>query len=243
MTQAPTVPDEVGGILAELATQDTARSSRAARARLLAVLARRLGRSARVAGVAAVASGRWLADTVIQVAPRVPVRDAATLRRQYPGLTTDGLADRLVTSAARHTAAVGAASGAVASVDLVNPPLLLTAPVQLAAETLAVVAIEVKLVAELHELYGRPALGNGAARGNAYVRAWAGRRGLEATNPGGMVGTLSGTARRQLQGRLLRRTGRNVTSLAPFLTGAVAAAELNRRETRRLGERLIADLR
>jgi len=30
--------------------------------------------------------------------------------------------------------------------------------------------------------------------------------------------------------------------LAPFLAGAVAGAELNRRDTRMLGEKLIADL-
>src|ERR671910_768996 len=37
-----------------------------------------LAQSARTAGRAAVTSGRWLADTVVELAPRVPVRDAAT---------------------------------------------------------------------------------------------------------------------------------------------------------------------
>jgi hypothetical protein len=42
---------------------------------------------------------------------------------------------------------------------------------------------------------------------------------------------------------VLRRFGRNVSSLAPFLAGAVAGAELNRRETRSLGDALTRDLR
>ena len=53
---------------------------------------------------------------------------------------------------------------------------------------------------------------------------------------------LGGAARREIRQRLMRRAGRNVTTFAPFLTGAVAGAELNRRETRRLGEEMLADL-
>lgn len=233
--------DDVGGIVVRLVTAGG--SSRTERARRLAGLARALARSFRAAGVGAVATGRWMADTLIEVAPRVPVRSLAALQRQYPGLDREALALRLVASASRHSGAIGAASGALATVELVNPPLLLSAPVQLAAETLAVVAVEVKMVAELHEVYGRSAPGNGVARANAYLRAWASRRGLDRANRGGMVGNLSGAARRELRQRLLRRTGRNVTSFAPLFTGAVAAGELNRRETRRLGLEFIDDLR
>jgi hypothetical protein len=41
----------------------------------------------------------------------------------------------------------------------------------------------------------------------------------------------------------VRRLRRNLASLAPFLAGAVAGAELNRRETRHLGDALVTDLR
>ena len=34
---------------------------------------------------AAVATGRWLAEALIDAAPRIPVRDLATLRQQHPG--------------------------------------------------------------------------------------------------------------------------------------------------------------
>jgi hypothetical protein len=38
------------------------------------------------------------------------------------------------------------------------------------------------------------------------------------------------------------RTARNTVSLAPFLAGAVAGAEVNRRATRALGEAVVRDL-
>jgi hypothetical protein len=41
---------------------------------------------------------------------------------------------------------------------------------------------------------------------------------------------------------MVRRLGRNLTALVPFLAGAVAGAELNRRETRGLGEALLKEL-
>ena len=54
---------------------------------------------------------------------------------------------------------------------------------------------------------------------------------------------LSSAARQQLRQRIVRRLGRNLTSFAPFFAGAVAGAELNRRETVSLGESLLSDLR
>ena len=57
-------------------------------------------------------------------------------------------------------------------------PVLPAYPVEVAAETLLVVGIEIKLVAELHEAYGILAPGNFAERMSAYVAAWAHRRGV-----------------------------------------------------------------
>ena len=81
---------------------------------------------------------------------------SATSRRcasSTRGSTADDLAQALISGAAKATGAVGAAGGALAAVEFAAPPTLLTAPVQLAAETLLVAAIEVKLLAELHEVY------------------------------------------------------------------------------------------
>jgi hypothetical protein len=58
------------------------------------------------------------------------------------------------------------------------------------------------------------------------------------------VATVLGTAgRKELQGRLLRRFGRSLTTLGPLLTGAAVAGYLNRRATRHLGEHIHKDLR
>lgn len=212
------------------------------RARLLGRIAVALGSSARDAGVGAVARGRWLADVVLEVAPDLPVRNIGTLAVAHGGVQGDALADALVLSASRATASVGAAAGALAAVEFAVPPSLLTAPVQLAAETVVVVAIELRLVAELHEVYGLAARGTPVQRATAYALAWARQRGVDPFRAGGMHTALGTAARRELRSRLVKRTGRNLATFAPFLAGAVAGAELNRRQTRSLGEKMAADL-
>lgn len=190
------------------------------------------------------AAVRWMAEVVADVAPHVPVRDLATLRRHHEGLTGDALAERLVRNAARATAGVGAAGGGVASLEWVATPTLLSAPVLLAAETVAVVAIELKLIGELHEVYGQPVTGSAVERAAALLQAWSSQRGVNPLVPGVGVATVLGTAaRKELQGTLLRRFGRNLTTLGPLLTGAAVASYLNRRATRSLGEKLVKDLR
>jgi hypothetical protein len=187
---------------------------------------------------------RWMADVVADVAPHVPVRDLATLRRHHDGLDGDQLAERLIRNAARATAGVGAAGGGVASVEWAATPTLLSAPILLAAETVAVVAIELKLLGELHEVYGRPVTGSAVERASALIQAWSGQRGVNPLVPGVGVATVLGTAaRKELQGTLLRRFGRNLTTLGPLLTGAAVASYLNRRATRSLGDKLVKDLR
>ena len=187
--------------------------------------------------------GRRLVDAVVDIAPHIPVRDRMTLHRHFPGLGDEAIARQLIATAARATAAVGAAGGVLSTVELAAPPTLLSAPVQVAAETLAVVAIEVKLIAELHELYDRGVVGSPAVRGAAYLGAWVRRRGLDPLAAGpALSGVLGGAARRELRQRLLRRAGRNATSVVPFLAGAVAGASLNRRETAKLGERIHRDV-
>jgi uncharacterized protein (DUF697 family) len=187
---------------------------------------------------------RWMADVVADVAPHVPVRDRDTLRRHHDGLDGDELAERLIRNAARATAGVGAAGGGVASLEWAATPTLLSAPVLLAAETVAVVAIELKLLGELHEVYGRPVTGSAVERAGALIQSWSGQRGVNPMVPGVGVATVLGTAaRKELQGTLLRRFGRNLTTLGPLLTGAAVASYLNRRATRSLGDKLVKDLR
>ncbi|BCY14340.1 hypothetical protein [Actinoplanes sp. L3-i22] len=187
---------------------------------------------------------RWMADVVADVAPHVPVRSGETLRRHFPGMDDDAIADRLIRNASRATAGVGAAGGGVAAVEWAAAPTLLSAPVLLSAETIAVVAIELKLIGELHEVYGAPVPGSGTERALALIQSWAGQRGVNPLVPGTGVASVLGTAARgELQKSLLRRFGRNLTSMGPMLTGAAVAGYLNRRATRAVGDRVRDDLR
>src|SRR5258708_35932516 len=101
----------------------------------------------------------------------------------------------------RAAAAVGAAGGAA----MVLP--LPAAPVEVAVETLALVGIEIKLVAELHEVYGMRAPGSSAERMLAYVAAWAHRRGV-VTGPARLVLVVGSPLRRRLPRPLSARAGR-----------------------------------
>lgn len=187
---------------------------------------------------------RWMADVLGDVAPHIPVRDRIALQAHFPGLDDDDLAERLIRNAARATAGIGAAGGGVASVEWVAAPTLLSAPVLLAAETIGVVAVEMKLIGELHELYGQPIGGTAGQRAASLIAAWAGQRGVNPLVPGVGVASVLGTAaRKELQNSLLRRFGRNLTTMGPLLTGAAVAGYLNRRATRNLGEHVQKDLR
>ena len=217
------------------------RPARAERAkgirRLNATLAATARRGAHVTGRGVSAGGRWLSAQVLAMAPRLPVRDRATLRAQFPGLSPDELASALINGASRASGAVGMAVGAWAVL-----PFIPAAGVEITTETLAVVGIEIKLVAELHEVYGQAVPRGRVDRMTAYVGAWAQRRGV-ALAPGGLVLAAGSPLARQLQRRLAARAGRSIFSLGPLLTGAVAGGVINRRETRKLGRILSDDLR
>ncbi|MFC0039773.1 hypothetical protein [Actinomadura rayongensis] len=232
---------EIGALIGRLAVPGD--MDRETRGRLLARLARLLGASARRAGTAGVAGGRWLADLLLAAGPHIPVRDLATLREHHHGLAGEALADSVVRMAGHGTTAVGAAGGALAAVQFTAPPLLLTAPAQLVAETLVVAAIEVKMIAELHEVYGVRVEGSGTVRATSYVTAWAKRRGIDPLEEGTLTGALGTAAKSALRKRLLKTLGRSLTTIGPFLTGAAAGAALNRAATRRLAGAVRADLR
>jgi hypothetical protein len=237
---APGLPAEIGELVGRLSGEEE--MDRETRGRLLGRLVRLLTVSARRAGTGGLASGRWLADIVTEVAPHVPVRDLETLRRHHHGLQGEQLADSLVRAASLSTAGVGAAGGALAAVEFAAPPLLLTVPAQLVAETVVVAAVEVKLIAELHEVYGIQVQGTGTQRALVFLQSWVKRRGVDPLKPGSATLALGFAARQALRRRLLRTLGRHLSTLGPFLTGAVAGGALNRTATRRLAGEIRADL-
>jgi hypothetical protein len=179
----------------------------------------------------------WLTGQAVAMGPRLRVRDQATLRKQFPGQTDDAIAELLIDRAARAAAAVGGTTGAWAAL-----PVLPAFPAEIAAETLAIVGIEVKLVAELHEIYGMAATGSPAERARAYLGSWATRRGVYRLE-GGLLLVAGSPLARQLTRRLAGRVRRSAFSLGPFFTGAVAGALINRRETRKLGNLIRDELR
>lgn len=235
---APSVPAELVARITGGPALD-----RRAQGKAIGSLAAALAASARGAGRASVLGGRWLTDLLVDLAPRLPLRDAETMRAQHPGLDTEDLAETLIAGAAKATAAVGAAGGALAAVEFAAAPTLLSAPVQIAAETLLVAAVEIKLIAELHEIYDAGVTGTAAQRGSAYLTSWTNRRGIDPLRPGAMGLGMGGTTKRMIQRRLVRRAGRNLATMGPLMSGAVAGSMVNLRETRRLGGEIRADLR
>jgi hypothetical protein len=171
------------------------------------------------------------------MAPRVPIRSIDTLRQQHPGLDSEQLAERLIASAAGASSGIGAAIGMAAAV-----PFIPTLPLELGVETLALVAVELKLVAELHEVYDQRAPGSNPARMLAYLTAWSQRRGVRLTT-NGVAMAVGSPVRRQLERRLLAKAGQSTLALAPLLTGAAAGAVIDHHETRRLGNLVRDDLR
>jgi hypothetical protein len=208
------------------------------RGRLLASLADALKTSAQHAGSTTMLSGQWFTDQLVAIIPRIPIRDQATLRRQHPGMSPEQLADELISSAATASMAVGAAVGVAAVI-----PIVPSMPLQLAAETLVVAALEIKLIAELHEVYGLRPAGGMSERTVAYLHSWSTSRGARLLSPMSLSRALRGPLKRRLERRLVGRAGRNVTALVPFFGGAMLAGFLNRRETRKLAEAVRNDLR
>lgn len=204
-----------------------------------------LVRSARTAGRKAVTSGRWLADTVVDMAPHVPVRDAATLTAHHDGATGAALARRLIRSSGNVSAAIGGAAGGIMAVQELSVAGAVAIPFELAAETALVVLVELKLVAELHEVAGRELPEGVKDRAAAVLRAWLSGRGISATGlvvARGAPDLLSRATRARLGRVLRRRYARNLTTVLPFLTGAAIAAFLNRRATIAIGKDLAKDL-
>ncbi|KKZ69989.1 hypothetical protein VO63_31390 [Streptomyces showdoensis] len=189
-------------------------------------------------GQGAKAGVGYLADRVIELAPRVPVRDLATLRRHFPGLGPEEIADKLVAGASSASATVGAGIGAAAMLPV--PPAM---PAELAAEITGVAAIELKLIAELHEVYGLRPPGTLTQRSTAYLTSWAEERGIDPTKPTTVNAALGGQLKRELRQQITKRLVRNLPNLTPFMVGAAVGAVMNRRDTRKLAAHVRKDLR
>jgi hypothetical protein len=165
--------------------------------------------------------------------PRTHARSLPQLRAAYPDLPPDELARRLVTEAARNSAAFGAAAACCALA-----PIPAAAPLVTAGESAAASALRTRLTAELHAVYGLldPSPVNEGATG--HLMQWASR---DAGGPLSLaaVPSLALAATRALPKKLRRRLPRARTL---FAATAVTAGLHSGRETRRYGDALRRDL-
>lgn len=211
---------------------------RTAVVRSVGALSEVLKASARMGGSGARAGLAYLADRIIDIAPRIPVRDLATLRGQFPGLEPEEIADKLVAGAANASSTVGAGIGAAAMLPV--PPAM---PTELAAEITGIAVIELKLIAELYEVYGVRPPGNLKQRSTAYLSSWSGERGIDVARPSTINAALGSQMKRELRQQIMKRVVRNLPNLMPFMVGAAVGAVMNRRDTKHLAERIRKDLR
>jgi hypothetical protein len=187
--------------------------------------------------------GALLGDLLAAAAPRLPIRDADRLRRAYPGATEAEIADELVARAARLTSGIGAATGGLSAAHWFAPVSLLALPLELGAETVLIGGVEVVLIGELHELYGRPATGDARARAEAYLASWSTQRSVDGAGRTGLGLLLGAAGMRALRRRVTRKLAGAVPAAAPFLLGAALAGRVNRRATEALAEQVLTDLR
>jgi hypothetical protein len=231
---------DVADIVDKLSDESLSKSDRA---KQMVRLSQVVGARARRTGAQAMASGKMLADLLLDAVPHIPIRDLETLTEHHRGLQGEDLADALVKNAARTTATIGAAGGAVAATEWATLPLLITVPLEVVVETVAVAAVEVKLIAELHAVYGIDVPGTGTQRGTAFAGSWATRRGIDPLKPWTIPNVLGIAGRQQLGKRMIGRFARNLGTIIPFLIGAFIGAQVNQTETKKLATEMRADLR
>lgn len=115
------------------------------------------------------------------------------------------------------------------------PPAM---PTELAAEITGVAAIELKLIAELHEVYGVRPPGGLAQRSTAYLNSWSDERGVDVSKPSTLGSAMNSHMKRQLRQQIMKRMVRDLPNLMPFMVGAAVGAVMNRRDTRKLAARI-----
>lgn len=198
----------------------------------------------------------------MELAPRIPVRDLEALSSHHDGLSGAALAKAVTKSSGRVSAGIAAATGTLIAAQQLSVATIVLVPFELAAATALVTATELKLIAELHTVAGR-SLGDGRLDASrAALLVWAsghalgeprnhearprlGDDGDDVDDVGEQrsdVVVLGRAARRSLVEALRKRFARNLTALAPLMTGAAAAGVLNRQATVGIGNAVARDL-
>ena len=200
--------------------------------------------SAQKAGVVAVASGRWLADVVVDAAPRIPVRDLATLRAPAPRARA-ARSWPTCWSPARSGARwrSGSAGGALTGIQWTLPVSWSSSRSSSPSRWPRSPPSRSSWSPSCTRSTASRCSGTPTQRGAAYALSWANRRGVNPLEPATMAAALGVAARRRVQRRLLARFGRGIGTLAPLMAGAAYGAYSNRRQTQLLADSLRSDLR
>lgn len=185
-------------------------------------------------------SGYGIADALLALAPKIPVRKKEEFVKRYGTQDANQLATYAIVSASRVSAGIGGATGAMANASLLSPPTWLALPVEIVAETVLIAMVEIRLIAELHEIYGVALDHDEETRAQQLLATWSSRKGVDIASLGAITPVLSArgikaTLMRSIRRRILARSAKNVSSAVPFLIGAGLGAAINRKSTRTLG--------
>jgi hypothetical protein len=179
-----------------------------------------------------VGPGATLAERLIGATARASFRSQSALHAAYPRLNREQIARILIDRAINTSGRVGLGGGVIGSSQYFAPWTLRGVPAQIMAEAFAIAAVEVRLTAELHALYGIEASGTIKDRAGFWVTAWAKGTAHDPRGPHDFTAAMRKVVAVQTRRRLARRARRNLLTLAPMLSGAALGRWVNRRQTR-----------
>lgn len=187
-------------------------------------------------------SGAFVSSTLLETISQMKVRTGEELTQKYPDLSPRETAEVLIREAARTTLLLGGAAGAVSSAGALAPPLWVTLPLGPLAATLTTSLVELRLVREIHAIYGIP-LDSSPQGMRKLFSSWAsGKSSERPENLTEWKDTTQDAFTRLVQRQVLTRLARSVSSLAPMFIGAALGGALAHSGTQRLGENLLTSL-
>lgn len=180
-------------------------------------------------------------EALIALIPKV--RDRAALETEFQGRDREAIAGDLIRRAVRSSGRVGIGGGMLASAEFLAPQSWFGIPAQVAAEAVAVALVEIKLTAELHNLYGLVDGTSVKEHGALWVTAWAKGSAVTVHSSRDLITAVTKLGQTQVKRRLARRARQNLTSLFPMMTGAAIARWANRRQTKKFARAMHASIK
>ena len=216
---------------------------RAERRRLLGRLTKSLAAGASKAKASGSGRSRWLADVFMAVAPRIPIRDLPL----FPSTTRASPPRRWPTTsyAPRQGHHDGRRHRRSRSRRPSSPPRRSCSPPPRSSWPRPSWSPRSRSSSSPSCTRSTASRCPAAAPSGRWPSptAWSKQRGVDPLSPASVTIALGAATKTAMRNRLMRTLGRHMTTLGPFLTGAVAGGFLNRSATRKLSEAVRADLR